>query len=37
MNRFKMDLTDKLSLKDKNKNMALAKYLLHSEKYKIWI
>ena len=33
--RCKLDLTDKLNLKNKNKNMALAKYLLHSEKYKI--
>ena len=33
--RFKLDLTDKLNLKNPNKNMALAEYLLHMEKYKI--
>ena len=33
--RVKLDLTDKLNLKNPNKNMALFKYLLHMEKYKI--
>ena len=34
--RFKLDLTEKLNLKNPNKNMALAK-LLHLEKHQVRI
>ena len=38
-NRFKLDLTDKINLKNPNKNMALVlfKYLLHLEKHQVRI
>ena len=38
-NRFKLDLTDKINLKNPKKNMALAlfKYLLHLEKHQVRI
>ena len=36
LHRFKMDLTEKLDLKNPNKNMALAN-LLHLEKHQIKI
>ena len=38
-NRFKLDLTDKINVKNPNKNMALAlfKYLLHLEKHQVRI